>query len=854
MIKEILLVHHTHTDIGYTHPQPVVFELHDRFIEMALDLADASADDRDDAKFRWTCEVTGVTRAWWDCAAPIDRNRFLSAVNRGQIEVAALEWHLTPLADLRMLVKSLENVRFFRGLGVPIRSAMNTDVNGAPWGLVDVLLDHGIDGFSMSSNSHFGAPVTPRPGAFRWVSPDDRELLVWNGFQYWHFANVLLRLPSSVEEIANALPPLIAEADRRGYTLPYLPVQITNPHHPDNASPDTALSAFVRDWNNRDPSVRIRTVLLSEVFDRLRKEELPCLSGDWTDYWNFGAGSSARETTVYQVGLRVLDAGHAAASWPGEGERRELDHLDAAHAALALYAEHTWGADCSISAPDSIETHMQWAIKSAYAFEGLAHARIVLRDALHRLARRAGGEEPTLLLYNPLPFKVRLPMRLPVDQLAWALTAGVHHRQRLDGALANLPNDSFRWCEVDLPALGYRTYPVADIPAASSLGLEAGDGYLFSSRVQMEFAETGGVRSLRVDGIEYVGDLEGWTFGLPIIERPSGGSRREIMKLDFSLFEPAEGWQMDWKRDTTPGRLFESSYHTIEGAVECRQAFAMENKDQVEIVYRLFANDPTVDVEMTLTSFGDAAPYSLAVPFTLPEANHTQWHFDTAGALVEFEREQLPNAAQHFVTTRRFVRMQTEKASLSIATPDLPLWKFGGMFFAPTNQLNPADRQSVVLAWLANNYWEVNFLANQTGKTSYRLRLLPHPPEPIDQSSLRALSYSVPAHLHAFQAMGPVKQTSESLLRLEGEGVTLESITKDGEDILLTLLNLRSAPTSVTVYPKVANWDAAFRAALDGTVLDALPTSGDGGWRLDMSSRGLVAVRLLRIRNCPSLG
>ena len=43
MINEILFVHHSHTDIGYTHPQPVVMELHRRFIDEALDIAERTA-------------------------------------------------------------------------------------------------------------------------------------------------------------------------------------------------------------------------------------------------------------------------------------------------------------------------------------------------------------------------------------------------------------------------------------------------------------------------------------------------------------------------------------------------------------------------------------------------------------------------------------------------------------------------------------------------------------------------------------------------------------------------------------------------------------------------------------------
>ena len=46
--------------------------------------------------------------------------------------------------------------------------------------------------------------------------------------------------------------------------------------------------------------------------------------------------------------------------------------------------------------------------------EGLALARMLRRDGLERLAVRAGGTEPHLLAYNPLPFEVRRSVRVPV--------------------------------------------------------------------------------------------------------------------------------------------------------------------------------------------------------------------------------------------------------------------------------------------------------------------------------------------------------------------------------------------------------------------------------------------------------
>ena len=57
----------------------------------------------------------------------------------------------------------------------------------------------------------------------------------------------------------------------------------------------------MRQWNERGWRPALRFVTPAEVLERIKKlprEKLPVVNGDWTDYWNFGAGSSAAETRL----------------------------------------------------------------------------------------------------------------------------------------------------------------------------------------------------------------------------------------------------------------------------------------------------------------------------------------------------------------------------------------------------------------------------------------------------------------------------------------------------------------------------------------------------------------------------
>jgi hypothetical protein len=134
--------------------------------------------------------------------------------------------------------------------------------------------------------------------------------LAYKGFYriFQHVANI--RVPVDIEEARKRVPEWAKLWEGRGYPHPFLMMQITNIRYHDNGSPQAALPEFIRRFNNTDPAVRLRLVTISDFFDRLRREpveRLPLMRGDWTDWWNFGSGSTAHETAQALEGQRHLD-------------------------------------------------------------------------------------------------------------------------------------------------------------------------------------------------------------------------------------------------------------------------------------------------------------------------------------------------------------------------------------------------------------------------------------------------------------------------------------------------------------------------------------------------------------------
>ena len=98
-IKEIDLVHFSHTDVGFTDSPSVCRELYRRYLDVALDTILDSMKGPAGKRFYWTAESTLAVNDWWQAATPARRQLFLKAVHGGQLEVTALACNNTPFMN-----------------------------------------------------------------------------------------------------------------------------------------------------------------------------------------------------------------------------------------------------------------------------------------------------------------------------------------------------------------------------------------------------------------------------------------------------------------------------------------------------------------------------------------------------------------------------------------------------------------------------------------------------------------------------------------------------------------------------------------------------------------------------------
>ena len=121
MVKEIWCMMHSHLDIGYTHPQPLLMELQVDYLTQAMELIGRTKDYPEESRYRWTIEANCVLEKWLVTATKEQVAKLKEYIADGSICVTALPMHTTPGCNARELIMALSaKGRIEKELGITI--------------------------------------------------------------------------------------------------------------------------------------------------------------------------------------------------------------------------------------------------------------------------------------------------------------------------------------------------------------------------------------------------------------------------------------------------------------------------------------------------------------------------------------------------------------------------------------------------------------------------------------------------------------------------------------------------------------------------------------------------------------
>lgn len=721
-LRELWLLPHSHTDIGYSDRQEVVEQKHWRYLEDAIELARRTTDYPSGAQFKWNVEVLWPVETYLDQASPEQRAAVIDAVQRGWIGLEAL-----PANVLTGLCHPEEQFRLFdlaRRLGevcgVPIRTAMITDIPSYTWSLVPAMAQSGVRFLSSGPNympTH--ADGGDRIGyalkawadkPFYWTSPsgEDRVLLWMAGRGYsWfhglHMGPLRLRKQRAILEYVRRL----AAAD-----YPYSMVQVRYTIGGDNGPPDPELPEVVKAWNEKYESPRLviaTTREMFEAFERRHAEALPVVRGDFTPYWEDGAASTARETALNRVTAErlvqaeALWALRAPEAYPAEAFRE-------AWRAVVLFDEHTWGAAESVSDPDSENSRAQWAWKEAVARDARRRADALI-DALGARSTGSGGLDVVNTSSWPRTEVVIVPEALSRggDRVTDDAGRRLASQRLTSGELAVLVEA--------VPALAWRRYAIevgpAEGPVAGGARADAAAGRLENDRLALSIdPATGAIASLR------------WKPGgdeIELVERARHSGWNEYLYvpgLDPRQAQASQGARI---------RIRERGPLVASLVIESDAPGCVRLSREI----RLFAGLDHLEIRDLLDRqrVREKESVHIAFPFRVPDG---QVRLDLGAAFIRPEVDQIAGACRDYFCIHNAVDVSNRDLGVTLVSLDAPLVEVGEMTDeSPVARGRRAWRTEIaptqtVYSYVMNNYWHTNYKADQEGPAELRYVLRPH--------------------------------------------------------------------------------------------------------------------------------
>jgi hypothetical protein len=771
------LIHHTHLDIGYTHHQDEVERLQWHHLEDALRLGAASADYPEGARFIWNPEGLWAVESYLENHEVEENERLREGIRRGWIRLDALFANLlTGIASSEGLMHSLAAARRLEAWsGVPIESAMLSDIPGFTWGLVPVLAQHGIKYLSIGPNfGHriglFLDDLGDRP--FYWASPSgDERILTWvsgAGYSMFHSGLGYSKITKALDE--ESVFKYVDQLEASGY--PYDIVQLRYNIGSDNGPPDPNLANAVRAWNERYVSPRLVISDVARTFGEFEARYgagLPVYRGDLTGYWEDGAASSARETALARQTAESLVQAEALAAMLGAAAPR--DEVYEAWRNLLLFYEHTWGSWNSISEPESELTIGQWEQKKAFAQSAAERADRLIKLAL--VERWDASVPPrTIEVINTASWP-----RGDVVLLSPEMSrAGDRVREESGRVVPSqrLATGELAFRADSVPAFGARRFVISNDSVTGSNSAERRNNVIANRAYRVEVDTLRGTFSVFCPTLGR--DLAA-AGGLNEYVYVAGRDPTETLTAGRPYVRVSARGPVIWAIDVT------------------RPAPGAEAGIRSEI--RLYSGSERIDVINSIDKALTYEPEAVLYRFSF-NLRDPQVRVDVPWGSYRPELDQLPGAAKNYLSLQRWVDIQGERSGITFVSIDAPLIQLGKIRTDAivTGWLDHLAQSPTLFSYVMNNYWETNYRAGQEGLHHFRYSIRPR--ATFDEARAERFAIGLGQPLIAV----PVKSDAPPLKPPIVVGaaravVTLLKPAENGEGLVVRMYNPGSAPDTV---------------------------------------------------------
>ncbi len=714
---EVHLIHQTHLDIGFTHTQEEVLRMQTGYLYQALDLIDKTRNYPEDARFRWHAEGMWAIDEFLRNASPEDSLRFMEALKDQSIHLDAFYVHLlSGLATGEELIELMRPAKAFeKTFGIPVRTAIGSDVPGYSWGMVTAMARQGIRFFNMAPNNNYklGYLFHWADKPFYWQGPDGySKVFTWMASHaYIYFWDQ--------DEGLNRVPRFLSYLERSGF--PYEMAMLRYEVGGDNGHPDPTLPDKVRAWNEQYASPRIILSTNSRLYDsftRRYEEQIPVFSGDMTPYWEDGAASTAADLALNREAGEGLIQAMALEAMLQPGSLKDGD-VEAAWNKIIMYDEHTWGAYCSRSDPFDPFTVSQERYKRQFALDASLQTKQLARQVIGEVETQGSGSFDVL---NTLSWRRSGLVTLTPEQ-----SAGFDRVRDDRGTVVasqRLASGELAFYAGHIPGFGSRRYTIEKGRPAQGEGIRVTMEEITNDQLSLLLdRETGAVKSLRI--LDTDQELVDTSFHL----------------LNEYLYVEGRETGKGMRTVTGPVRISVEDPGPLVGTVRIESG--APGCSNLTRRVRMVMGQESVEIINTVDKLKNLEPEGVYFAFPLNIPNGIS-RIDIPWGVVRPETDQLPGANRNYFSVQRWIDISNDRYGMTWVTTDAPMMKFAPLtlvgkgrgdsgFMSEFGQdgIRPWWRQSIspgqsFYSWVMNNHWEVNYKAYQEGPATFRYLLVPH--------------------------------------------------------------------------------------------------------------------------------